>query len=148
MDDRVAAIGMVGAAFIFNWPGCKTADAVPMVSFHGTDDRAALYYGGSSFATRGVVLPAVPAFNERNARRIGCRGREDVRISANVTRTAFTGCRKSAEVVLYTIEGAGHVWPGGYRLKETRLTGKPSDEIDATATMWQFFSRHARRDQP
>ncbi|MGH9456628.1 MAG: alpha/beta hydrolase family esterase [Thermoanaerobaculia bacterium] len=144
LDDRVAAIGMVGAAFLFNSPGCRTSDPVPMISFHGTEDRAALYRGGSSFATRGVVLPAVPAFTERNARRIGCRERDDARLSANVTRTAFTGCEENAEVVLYSIEGAGHIWPGGHRMKETRLTGKPSDEIDATATMWEFFSRHPR----
>lgn len=147
LDDRVAAIGMVGAAFLFNWPGCRTSDPVPMISFHGTDDRAALYDGGSSVVTRGIVLPSVPRFSERNARRIGCRERDDDRVSANVIRTAFTGCKQGAEVLLYTIEGAGHIWPGGYRMKESRLTGKPSDEIDATATMWEFFSRHPRRGE-
>ena len=144
LDDRVAAIGMVGAAFLFSWPGCRLSDPVPMISFHGTDDHAALYDGGSSFATRGVVLPSVPRFTERNARRIRCRERADTRVSTNVTRMAFTGCEENAEVVLYTIEGAGHIWPGGYRMKESRLTGKASDEIDATATMWAFFSRHPR----
>jgi polyhydroxybutyrate depolymerase len=57
---------------------------------------------------------------------------------------AFSNCEKDAEVILYTIEGAGHVWPRGYRMKG-RLIGEPTDAIDATKVMWEFFSRHKRK---
>jgi polyhydroxybutyrate depolymerase len=144
LDDRVAAIGMVGAAHMVGLPACRTADAVPVIAFHGTEDRAALYHGGSSFATRGVVLPAIPDFTERNARRIGCRERDDARLSAHVTRMRFSRCGGDAEVILYTIEGAGHVWPGSRGVPKSSLTGNPSDDLDATQMMWAFFSSHRR----
>jgi len=53
----------------------------------------------------------------------------------------YAGCSQGAEVVFYTIEDGGHTWPGGNPLPE-RITGKTSQEIDATQLMWEFFLRH------
>ena len=44
------------------------------------------------------------------------------------------GCADGTEVVLYTIEGGGHVWPGGLRL---RRSDDPSHAISATDIIWQ-----------
>jgi poly(3-hydroxybutyrate) depolymerase len=46
-------------------------------------------------------------------------------------------------VVLYTIHGGGHDWPGGAPLPEW-LCGPPSRGIDATPVMWEFFREHRR----
>jgi len=44
-------------------------------------------------------------------------------------------------VVLYTIEGGGHTWPGGTPLPEW-LLGPMSRSVDATRLMWAFFRAH------
>ena len=46
LSDRIAAVGMVSAARSLDWnwfPGQRT---VPMIAFHGTEDRVTLYKGG------------------------------------------------------------------------------------------------------
>ncbi len=56
----------------------------------------------------------------------------------------YTGGPDDAEVILYTLSDAGHTWPGGVPLPEA-ITGPTSDAIDATRTMWDFFTRHPNR---
>ena len=58
-----------------------------------------------------------------------------------VSGVQYTGCRASADVVFYTIAGGGHAWPGGEPLPRF-IVGQTSQDIDATAVMWEFFSRH------
>jgi polyhydroxybutyrate depolymerase len=43
-------------------------------------------------------------------------------------------------VVLYTIEGGGHTWPGGPPVGWR--VGRVSRDLDATRTMIDFFDRH------
>src|SRR5712671_4278186 len=51
MSDRIAAVGMVGAAQTLPWSWCTQRRAVPMIAFHGTADRFAFYNGGASWVT-------------------------------------------------------------------------------------------------
>jgi polyhydroxybutyrate depolymerase len=51
----------------------------------------------------------------------------------------YGDCTDDAEVILYTVDGGGHTWPGGPDI--VRL-GKTTQAIDATALMWEFFQRH------
>jgi polyhydroxybutyrate depolymerase len=44
-------------------------------------------------------------------------------------------------VVLYTIQGGGHTWPGGKPLPEW-FVGRTSRSINATSQMWEFFREH------
>ena len=53
---------------------------------------------------------------------------------------AFPGCR--AEVLLWKLTGAGHVWPGGELDFFPKLLGPGTAVIDANEEMWRFFSRH------
>jgi polyhydroxybutyrate depolymerase len=56
-------------------------------------------------------------------------------------RRTYTNCADDAAVVLYTIQGGGHTWPGGKPLPEW-FVGRTSHTIDATSLMWGFFSDH------
>jgi polyhydroxybutyrate depolymerase len=56
-------------------------------------------------------------------------------------------CRQGRAVELVTIAGAGHQWPGSApKSALQRLLGAdpPSDALDATGTIWQFFAAHPR----
>jgi polyhydroxybutyrate depolymerase len=48
-------------------------------------------------------------------------------------------------VILYTIEGGGHNWPGGAQYLPRAIIGRTSRDLDATAVVWQFFADHPRR---
>jgi polyhydroxybutyrate depolymerase len=65
-------------------------------------------------------------------------------VAADVVRLEYMGCADDAEVVLYTIRGGGHSWPGGKPMPEW-LVGSTNNTIDASREMWAFFARHALR---
>jgi polyhydroxybutyrate depolymerase len=64
-------------------------------------------------------------------------------VAADVTRLEYTNCANNAAVVLYTIRGGGHTWPGGKPMPEW-LLGRTGRSIDATSQMWAFFREHQR----
>jgi polyhydroxybutyrate depolymerase len=142
LSDRIAAVGLVASAQFLPWSACKDQSAVPMIAFHGTDDRLAPYHGGTSWVARGHVFPSIPTFTADWARRNHC-GTTPVlsAVAADVTFLEYTGCAEDAAVVLYTVHGGGHTWPGGGPEPEW-LVGSTSSGVDATRQMWAFFRAH------
>lgn len=141
LSDRIAAVGMVASAQMLPWSWCTDHRPVPMISFHGTDDPVVPYEGGTTWVWDGS-FPDVSEWAASWARRNRC-GPDTVEssVAANVTRRDSTDCADDASVVLYTIDGGGHTWPGGMQLPEWFL-GPTSYEIDASALMWEFFQEH------
>jgi polyhydroxybutyrate depolymerase len=144
LPDRIAAVGMVAAAQTLPWSSCTDSHPVPMIAFHGTADPEIPYNGGSSWISP-RPFPNVPRWVAKWARRNRCEADpvESV-VVADVTRRAYTSCADDAVVVLYTIEGGGHTWPGGAPLPEW-FVGRTSQSIDATSLMWAFFRDHPLR---
>ena len=62
-------------------------------------------------------------------------------ISHDVARLEYPGCAEGATVVLYTLLGGGHTWPGGKPLPSWYF-GPTSNSINATSQMWAFFREH------
>ena len=141
LSDRIAAVGMVAAAQITPWSWCTDHRAVPMIAFHGTADPEVPYKGGSSWISP-RPFPNVPRWAANWARRNRC-GPNPVEstVAADVTRRAYTNCADDAAVVLYTIQGGGHTWPGGTPLPKW-FVGRTTRSIDATSLMWSFFGEH------
>jgi polyhydroxybutyrate depolymerase len=46
----------------------------------------------------------------------------------------------ASEVVLYRIDGGGHVWPG--RTPDSFLLGPAVPSLDANELIWEFFAQH------
>jgi len=147
LSERIAAVGMVAAAQTLEWSWCTDHRPVPMIAFHGTADRMVPYDGGPSPVPNTEVFPSIPTWTANWARRNRCGTTPvDSVIAPDVTRRAYPDCADGAAVVLYTIRGGGHSWPGGKPLPEW-FVGPTSDGIDATSVMWDFFREHplARR---
>ena len=62
-----------------------------------------------------------------------------------VFRETFPGGADGADVVLYGIRGGGHTWPGSDSAFPKFLVGKTSHDINASETIWAFFSQYERR---
>lgn len=139
LPGRIAAIGAVGATAGPRL--CPDGLTVPVITFRGTDDACVPYEGGTSSC--GMMLPVVSA--EEVARLWGEHNGCDTtpaaaQVSEHVRTTSYTNCTNSAEAILYTIDGGGHTWPGSINVP--RL-GPVTDEIDATALIWEFFERYS-----
>ena len=141
LSDRIAAVGMVAAAQTLPWGWCTDHRAVPMIAFHGTADRDVPYNGGSSWVSP-RPFPNVSTWAANWARRNRCGANPvESTVARDVTRRAYTNCADDAAVVLYTIQGGGHTWPGGKPLPKW-FVGRTTRSIDATSLMWSFFGEH------
>jgi len=145
LSDRIAAVGMVAAAQLLPWSWCTDHRPVPMIEFHGTADRITPYDGGRTWVAPGP-FPSIPTWTAHWARRNRC-GTDAVEsvVAADVTRLEYTNCAEDAAVVLYTVRGGGHTWPGGKPLPEW-MVGSTSNGVDATSQMWAFFREHRLRE--
>ena len=125
--------GVAGALY---GPPCADAPPAPIIYFHGSDDPVVPIDGGQALRT--VVKPVadtMAAWADHN----GCGGPEVQDVSANVTRTTWSGCDDDATVDYYRVEGGGHTWPGA--IDVPRL-GPTTHEIMASELMWAFFQAH------
>jgi polyhydroxybutyrate depolymerase len=143
LSDRIAAVGTVAAAQTLPWSWCTDDRPVPMVTFHGTADRFVPYQGGPSRDPfNPLQFPAVRDWTANWARRNRCRPNPvESEAAADVTLLEYTNCADDAAVVLYTVQGGGHSWPGGKPMPEW-IVGPTSRSIDATSLMWAFFREH------
>lgn len=152
-SNRIAAVGLVAAAETLPWGWCGREAGrgkrdgerpVPVISFHGTADPDVPYNGGASWISA-RPFPNVPKWSASWAKRNGCEvSPRDSTVTDDVTRREYTGCADGAAVVLYTIKGGGHTWPGGMALPEW-FVGRTARSIDATSLMWAFFVEHPLR---
>ena len=144
LSDRIAAVGMVSAGYFMDWSECGDQQPVPMIAFHGTADPVVPYTGGTTWVYP-RPFPNIPGWTARGAQRNQC-GTEPARTvtAPNVTRLEYANCAEDAAVVLYTIHGGGHDWPGGKPVPGY-VAGPTSRNVDASSRMWEFFREHPLR---
>jgi len=141
LPHRIAAFGAVGAAITLPLDWCPDNRPAPLIAFHGTADRFTPYHGGKVWIAPNP-FPSIPEWTARWAERNKCAPVPvDTTIASDVERREYCDCANAAGVVLYTIEGGGHTWPGGPPFPEW-LLGKTTQNVDATREMWAFFSQH------
>jgi len=145
LADRIAAVGTVAGAYAYPSESCLPSRPVPLIAFHGTDDRIVPYGGGPS-GPSGIIFPAVTDWVAAWADRNGCSP-DPVPLPAGDAATGlrYKGCEGGAEVLFYTILGGGHAWPGSEPLPRF-IVGHTTQEIDATSLMWTFFSQQRQED--
>jgi len=145
LSRRIAAVGLVGSAQTEPWHTCTDTTPVPMINFHGTDDRFAAYRGGKSWVLPHGAFPSQLVWTARWAARNHCAMQPvDSVVTADVNRRSYSGCSRGADVVLYTIVGGGHTWPGG-GAHPAWFVGTMTRSIDASRVMWRFFRDHPLR---
>jgi polyhydroxybutyrate depolymerase len=139
LPKRVAAVGVVAS------PNVSCVAAVPMIAFHGTADPLVPFEGGAvpAAAGGGGTLPPVRRSISEWGRTLGCDGLPTIsRPAATVELSTFIRCRLGdGDVLLYTLLGGGHTWPGSVPLPAGQY-GATNADVDATATIWEFLAAH------
>ncbi len=140
LPERFAAIGAVSAPYwteLNDLAWCPPGDAMPTITFQGTDDRV-VDVGGGAFPFDLTYL-GYDAWLASWAARNGCQGMApSTAVSPSVTVARADDCPINGDLVAYTIDGGGHAWPGGSPLQDFSL-GATTTEIAATDAMWSFF---------
>lgn len=136
LADRIAAIGTVAGAYPPLDMACNPSRPVPVIAFHGDADPIVPYLGSES------DFPPIQDWAAAWAARNGCDADPEVLPpSGSVTGIHYGSCDANADVILYTVGGGGHTWPGGNPFPEF-IAGPTSEDIDATRVMWDFFTAH------
>jgi polyhydroxybutyrate depolymerase len=131
---RPDAVSLVAAVAGLRAPSPATrrsARPVRILAFHGTADRVNPYAGAGTTRWNESIPDAARRWAETNG---ADPNPTTVDISAHITRTTYGHDGAANGVVVWTIRGGGHTWPG------TRLgpllglvLGHTTTEIDATA---------------
>ena len=148
LPHRLAAIAPVAGSIATR--DAPTVPGVSVLHFHGTDDLNVPYHGGvgpRSFTKNDNVSVADSMRVWVQVNRCGPKPTVErlpttVNDGTYVTRTVYRGGFDGAEVVLVTIHGGGHTWPGGKDLGW--YFGRTTRNISATELMWEFFQRHPK----
>lgn len=146
LSDRIAAVAPVAGTMACS--DCRTTRSVPVLHIHGTEDEFVPFGGGKGAKSiSGVphrsVADTIAAWVNAN----GCRPEpaavEELPDRAGdrmkVTRTAYRGDAAGAEVVLITVAGGGHTWPGR---PGSAALGRSTRNVSANDIIWEFFERH------
>jgi polyhydroxybutyrate depolymerase len=111
---------------------CTPSRPMPVMQIHGTGDAVIPYAGNLTFEPVVTTIAGWVSRNRCNAAPVEIFHQGDVRC------TATRGCHGDAEVILCTITGGGHTWPGGGFLP----VGHQTTDLAATDAMWDFFVAH------
>jgi polyhydroxybutyrate depolymerase len=142
--DRIAAIAPVAGPLGIDDP--RPSRPAPVLHIHGTEDQFAPYHGGvGKRSAYGVPFRSVADTVAAWVRINGCDPTptiiEEPTAVDDGTRIVRRIYRGDAEVILLTIEGGGHTWPGRPPFPET--LGKSTRNLIANDVIWEFFQKHS-----
>ena len=140
LSDRFAAVAPVSGELSMD---CTPAAPVSVLMIHGTADQNLPYNGGiGSKALDPHEVRSVQYALDTWVRLDRCPPAPAADSTPALVHRAFAHCAGDTSVELYTIIGGGHAWPKGNRL--SRLLDAPSDALDASRAIWDFFTKHPR----
>jgi polyhydroxybutyrate depolymerase len=145
LSDRIAAIATVGATMPKTMI-CLPSRPVPVVMIVGTSDPVVPHGGGTEHNLNLETLSADDSAKSW-AKMDRCEEKpEHSKLPAKAkggmeTKVdTYGSCHQDAQVVLYSIKGAGNTWPGGEQYEPEKTIGKTSDDLDANQVIWTFLS--------
>lgn len=156
LSEKIAAVGIV----IGNMPvkmvdKCKPENSVSVLIMNGTADPLVPFNGGTVHLMgmeRGEDISTAKTFDFWLKQAGFQHGPANIKPEelpdadpndkTRVTRQDYKG--EKAEVVLYTVDGGGHTWPGGRQYFFESVVGRVSHDINATETIWNFFKANPK----
>jgi polyhydroxybutyrate depolymerase len=132
MSDTFAAIAPVAGAYVY-WAPCEINSPVSVIAIHGDADPAVAYSGGGY---------STPDWAETWAKRNGCdAGSTTSQPYDDIFIQAWETCPDGVAVMLFTIAGGGHIWPGSEIYPDRSDITK---NLNATNIIWAFFKAHPK----
>lgn len=134
-SDRFAAVAAVGGYMPWSVAQrCSSGRPVSVLDIHGTDDPVVAYDDQLTRIVQHWVMRD-GCTEPPDRARLPDRDPED---GTQVRIDEHARCRDGARVVLYSIEGGGHTWPGEAP-DAWRRAGHVSRDIDASTLILEFL---------
>jgi len=133
-------------------PNFKPANALSVFIVHGTKDPFVPYNGGNvDESDNGRIIStdqtvkkwiAINGDNTKSEKGQLPDVNKDDHSQVKWTRWNFPKTR--TELLLYTIEGAGHTWPSGPQFLPISTIGEVDRDFDGATAIWDFFQKHPK----
>jgi len=141
LSNRIAAFASVsGSMELERMQTYNPSKAVPIVEFHGTNDRLVYYDGGEREGVKFLGVDTLLNFwikaNQCSSEFVTSNLEDKDPIDGStVQHITFQNCKSNSTVELYKIVDGGHRWPG---------TEAPNSNKDILAEqeIWNFFHKY------
>lgn len=140
LSSQITVIATVSAVFAENvLQECNPERKISVLMMHGSAERDMGWEG------KYPDLASVPATLEKWLDINQCSDQAAIERydtaddETKIEILRYSDCEPEVEVIFYKIEGGGYKWPSGNRLWQYWLSGNYSEEIDASAVIWEFF---------
>lgn len=159
LSNKIAAIAPVdGNIPVMLHPECSPLLPVSVLAINNTDDPLVPFRGGDIHGkfkkvNLGKVLSvdeSIAFWIEKNRCSLTpvvidlpTRYPED---GTSVNVKHYINENDGTEVILYTVDGGGHTWPGGLQYMPAGMIGKTCRDFDANEVIWSFFKKHSRHN--
>jgi len=152
LGEKIAAAAPVCGNIPVDLPS-KPEHPVAMFIINGTDDPLVPFEGGDVHIGRrklGKILSTSKSLeiwtkiNQVHLSEEKLLPDKDPMDGCRVKETKYTGSDNPAEIVVLTIQGGGHTWPGGKQYLPERFIGRTCIDIDACESIWAFFKTHRK----
>lgn len=148
LTQKIAAVAAV-AATMSQWEAdhCAPARPIPFMLIQGAADPIVPAQGGAVIGERGTVIPTSETLQKwttfDSCTPPAQTGTEPPKVNdeTQVSYERYLTCKDGTQVILYSIAGGGHTWPGGWQYLPAAVIGKTTRNMDASAVVWQFFTQ-------
>jgi poly(3-hydroxybutyrate) depolymerase len=144
VSDKIAAIATVGATMPKTMV-CLPSRTVSLMMITGTSDPVVPHGGGTE---KNLNLATLSADDSAKAwakinhcgdkpshSKLPSKGKGGMETKIDT----FQGCSQDAQVVLYSVKGAGNTWPGGEQYEPENAIGKTSNDFSGNEAIWNFL---------
>jgi polyhydroxybutyrate depolymerase len=140
MDGTFRAIAnLIATSLRYQLDACPQGLPTPYLLLMSKTDPVTPYAGLKRDGRNDLV--AAEEVVTHFARRNGCGDMKEDVVSSTTTILRYSGCKNSAEVVLYRLDGAGHTLPSRIQYESDR-DNKINRDVETAQELWKFFSRH------
>lgn len=148
IPEKIAAIAPVGGTLAIPSDALKLA--VPIAHFHGTDDPHVPFGGGhgkhtfkgNSFASVEECLGPWKIVNNVGPDPVVTMLPDTADDGTRVEKSVFASPDDPERMILFTIHGGGHTWPG--HPVSVPTLGVTCKDFDVNELIWEFFRKHSR----
>ena len=157
LNDRLAGIGAVTGQMALSTPQPMLKKGMPVVYVMGDADPTVPPTGipGLTYSVKDALSYWLKVNNKARVgsvtylpyveKEIKFPGYPTVSDDTKIRREAFSkGNKHKPQVVLYTVEGGGHTWPGGPQYLPVSLIGKASQQMNASEMIWNDLKKYSR----
>ena len=142
MSDTFSAIAAVSGTN--NFDDCNPQKPISILHIHGFKDDHVLFNGGCGpkcIVGSETQFVSVPKTIDDWVVKDGCdKTSERTELNSSAYCDLYTGCANNTQVKLCVAKDGGHSWPGTNKEPNPLEKSTPSQAINATNEIWNFFS--------